>query len=388
MQNTVYVIRCPNYDQIDEKLSELLGMMGGMGKFTSPGDRVALKPNLLQAAHPDKAITTHPSLIAAVGRAVNTSGAKPFLLESPSGAYPHTPAALERVYRATMMTDAAASGGIELSTDTRMEEVSFPEGKLTKHFQICSPILEADLVINLPKFKTHALTAITGAVKNLFGTIPGRAKPGYHATLTDKYLFAAMLLDLAECINPGLSIMDAVVGMEGNGPGSGDPRQVGFLLGSENPRALDLVAAEMMGLDWGENPYLVEAEKQGRGPTHLEEIELVGIDPGDLRIPDFVLPDTARTDTRIRSASWWQDALFPLFRTSMTLQPKVIPADCIACEDCVNICPMDVIEIMDGDHPYALIDDDGCIRCYCCHETCPEDAIELQKSLLYRLVRG
>ena len=197
-----------------------------------------------------------------------------------------------------------------------------------------------------------------------------------------------MLLDLAECVNPGLTIMDAVVGMEGNGPGNGDPRQVGYLLGSENPRALDLVAAEMMGLPREENPYLVEAEKQGRGPTRLEEIELVGIDPDALLIPNFLLPDTARTDTRIRSASWWQDALFPIFRTSMTLQPLVIPADCIACEDCVNICPMDVIEIVNGDHPHALIDDDGCIRCYCCHETCPEDAIELHKSFLYRLVRG
>ena len=388
MQNTVYVVRCPDYDQVEEKLPELLEMMGGINKFLKPGDRVALKPNLLQAAKPEKAITTHPSLFAAVGRIVKANGAAPFLMESPTGAYPHTPASLERVYRATGLAEAAESAGIELCYDTRVEEVSFPEGKLTKHFQICAPILEADLVINLPKFKTHALTAITGAVKNLFGTIPGRAKPGYHATLMDKHLFAAMLLDLAECVNPGLTIMDAVIGMEGNGPGNGDPRQVGYLLGSENPRALDLVMAEMMGLKREDNPYLVEGEKQGRGPTRLEEIDLVGIDPEELHLPDYKLPDTTRSDTRLRSASWLQDALFPIFRNSMTLQPLVIPEDCIACEDCVNICPMDVIEIVDGDHPHALIDDDGCIRCYCCHETCPEDAIELHKNLLYRLVRG
>jgi uncharacterized protein (DUF362 family) len=270
MQNTVYAIRCPDYDQVEEKVAELLDMMGGMGKFLKAGDRVALKPNLLQAADPGKAITTHPKLFAAVGKIVKENGAEPFLMESPTGAYPHTPGALERVYRATGMTEAASAAGIGLCYDTRMEEVSFPEGKLTKHFQICSPILEADLVINLPKFKTHALTAITGAVKNLFGVIPGRAKPGYHATLRDKYLFAAMLLDLAECIDPGLTIMDAVVGMEGNGPGNGEPRRVGYLLGSESPRALDLVMAEMMGLPREENPYLVEAEKQGRGPISIE----------------------------------------------------------------------------------------------------------------------
>jgi uncharacterized protein (DUF362 family)/Pyruvate/2-oxoacid:ferredoxin oxidoreductase delta subunit len=382
MPYTVYVHRCPDYDQVEEKTAELLEMMGGISKYIKAGDRVALKPNLLQAASPEKAITTHPRIVAAVGKLVKSSGAKPILVESPTGAYPHTPFALERVYRATGMAEAAENSGIELNYDTRQEEVSFPEGKLTKHFQICSPILEADLVINLPKFKTHSLTAVTGAVKNIFGVIPGRAKPGYHATLTDKNLFAAMLLDLAACISPGLTIMDAVIGMEGNGPGNGDPRQVGFLLGSENPLALDLVMAEMMGLAREENPYLVEAEKQGRSPTRLEDITLVGIEPQELRVPDFLLPDTTR------SASWLEDALFPLFRSSMTLQPLVIPADCIACEDCVNICPMNVIEIVDGDHPHALIDDNGCIRCYCCHETCPEDAIELHKSWLYRVVRG
>jgi uncharacterized protein (DUF362 family)/Pyruvate/2-oxoacid:ferredoxin oxidoreductase delta subunit len=382
MPYTVYVHRCPDYDQVEEKTAELLEMMGGISKYIKAGDRVALKPNLLQAASPEKAITTHPRIVAAVGKLVKSSGAKPILVESPTGAYPHTPFALERVYRATGMAEAAENSGIELNYDTRQEEVSFPEGKLTKHFQICSPILEADLVINLPKFKTHSLTTVTGAVKNIFGVIPGRAKPGYHATLTDKHLFAAMLLDLAACISPGLTIMDAVIGMEGNGPGNGDPRQVGFLLGSENPLALDLVMAEMMGLAREENPYLVEAEKQGRSPTRLEDITLVGIEPQELRVPDFLLPDTTR------SASWLEDALFPLFRSSMTLQPLVIPADCIACEDCVNICPMNVIEIVDGDHPHALIDDNGCIRCYCCHETCPEDAIELHKSWLYRVVRG
>jgi uncharacterized protein (DUF362 family)/NAD-dependent dihydropyrimidine dehydrogenase PreA subunit len=388
MTYTVYAVRCPDYDLVDEKVAELLDMMGGINKYIKPGDRVALKPNLLQAAKPDKAITTHPRVVEAVGNLVNNSGAKSILVESPTGAYPHTSGTLERVYRATGMVEAATRAGIELSYDTRQEEVSFMEGKLTKHFQICSPILEADLVINLPKFKTHALTAVTGAVKNLFGVIPGRAKPGYHATLNDKYLFAAMLLDLAAFISPGLTIMDAVVGMEGNGPGNGDPRQVGLLLGSENPLALDLVMAEMMGLPKNENPYLVEAEKQGRSPITMDEINLVGIDSEEMRIPDFKLPDTTRSDTRLRSASWLQDALFPIFRNSMTLQPLVIPADCIACEDCVNICPMDVIEIVDGDHPHALIDDDGCIRCYCCHETCPEDAIELHKNLLYRVVRG
>lgn len=387
MNSTVYATRCTDYDQVDKKISVLFEMMGGINKFAQPGDRVALKPNLLQAAKPERAITTHPRIIEAVGEVVKSHKAEPFILESPTGAYPHTSGTLERVYKETGMAEAAAQSGIELCYDVSQENVSFPNGKLTKLFQLCSPIMNADLVINLSKLKTHSLTAMTGAIKNLFGVIPGRAKPGYHATLEDKFLFARMLLDLADCIAPRLSIMDAVVGMEGNGPSGGDPRQVGLLLASENPLALDLVAGEVMGLDREDNPFLIEAEKTGRGPTRLEDIQLIGIEPEELRIPDFQLPVTVRTDTRLRSASWLQDALFSTFRSAMTLQPRVIPADCIACEDCVNICPTNTIDIVVDTQKYALIDDDGCIRCYCCHETCPEDAIELHKSLLYRLVR-
>ena len=388
MKPTVYITRCPTYEQIEEKTAELLQMMGGIGRFVHPGDRVALKPNLLLVTSPKRAATTHPDLVAAAGKIAISAGGKPFLLDSPSGAYPHTRAALERVYRETGMAAAAWKAGLEVCLDTRVEEVSHPEGSLVKHFQLLSPLLEADLIINLPKFKTHAFMAATGGVKNLFGAIPGRAKPGYHATLTDQSLFARMLLDLADYLAPQLTIMDAVMGMEGNGPSNGDPRQLGLLLASEDPLALDLVMGEIMGLDGKNNPLLIEAEKIGRKPTKLEEIELVGMEIKDLRIPDFRLPDTYLADKRKQGASWWENTFYPLFRTGMTLKPRVIPETCIACGDCVTICPMDVIEIVQGDHPHAQIDDDDCIRCYCCHETCPEDAIELHKSLLYRVIRG
>jgi uncharacterized protein (DUF362 family)/NAD-dependent dihydropyrimidine dehydrogenase PreA subunit len=388
MKFTVWVVRCSSYDQIETKVTQLIEMMGGIKEFARPGDRVALKPNLLLADGPERAATTHPALAAAVGKLINTTGASSFLIDGPTGSLPHTRSTLERIYRETGMAAAARKNGPELCYDTRHQAVAFPDGKLTRQFQLLTPLLNADTIINLPKLKTHSLMILTGAVKNLFGAVPGRAKPGYHATLQNKSLIAQMLLDLAECVAPRLSIMDAVVGMEGNGPSNGIPRQIGLLLGSENPLALDVVASRIIGLNREDNPLLVAAEFQGRRPTHFKEVELVGIHPDDLRIPDFQLPDTLITDEDFNAAKWWQELLFPLGRTGLTLQPRVIKESCIACEDCVNICPMDVITIQGRKKNYAQIDDDGCIRCYCCHETCPEDAIELHKSLLYRLIRG
>jgi len=390
MNSAVYAVRCETYDQIEEKLFELLDMMGGIEPFITPGTTAALKVNLLSAAAPEKAVTTHPSLAAAVGAQVSAAGAHPLLIDSPTGAYAHSRSTLEKVYRAAGMTTAASEADLSLNFNTDYQSISFPDGKLIKHFEIMTPLLEAGSILNLCKLKTHALMVMTGAVKNCFGAVPGRIKPGYHAKLQQRELFAQMLLDLAECLAPRLSIMDAVVGMEGDGPGNGDPRQVGLLLAAENPLALDVAAAKIMGLEREDNPLLLEAEKQGRGPTHLEEIELVGIAPEALRVEGFVLPSTHSPMAHLRSASWWQNLLYPLFRTAMTLKPRVVPADCIACQDCVNICPMEVIHTVEDrtGRPHAWIDDQGCIRCYCCHETCPEDAIELWKSPLYRLVMG
>jgi len=388
MKFKVYAVPCPDYDQVVEKLDDLLSLMGGIEPFLTPGKPTALKANLLSAAAPEKAVTTHPSLAAAVGLRAAEAGGNPFVIDSPTGAYSHSRSTFERLYRETGMAEAAARSGLDLNFSTEYQPVSFPEGKMIQHFELMTPLLEAGAVINLPKFKTHSLMIMTGAVKNCFGAIPGRIKPGYHAKLPDRAHFARMLLDLAACLKPGLTIMDAVVGMEGDGPGNGDPRQVGLLLGAENPLALDVVVGAMMGLAGEDNPLLVEAEKQGRGPTRLEQIELVGIDRERLRIPDFKLPSTHSPMAGLQQTGWWRRLISPLFKSGLTLKPRVIEGDCVACGDCVRICPEGVIEIEQADHPYAWIDTDGCIRCYCCHETCPEDAVKLQKSLLYRLVMG
>jgi len=381
----VFVVRCPDYDQAEEKIAELLTMMGGMGQFAAPGEKIVLKVNLLQPTAPEKAITTHPAVVAAVGRMAKKEGARPVIADSPGGGYRYAEKSLVGFYQKSGMLKAAEEAGIEVNLDATYRAVFFPGGELVKRFKVITPVLEADGVFNLCKLKTHTFMSMTGAVKNNFGVIPGLAKPGYHAKLVDKGQFAGMLLDLAEYVSPRISIMDAVVGMEGEGPGSGGiPRRVGLLLAAQSQLALDIVASEIMGLSRENNPVLVEAEKRGLYPTRLEQVQVIGADKSDLRIPGYKLPATILDGTGFTNLPLWQRALAPLFKTGFTVKPLVIRDECTACGVCRDSCPMEVITIVDGN--YAQIDDQDCIRCYCCHEMCPDDAIELRSSLLHRIV--
>jgi uncharacterized protein (DUF362 family)/NAD-dependent dihydropyrimidine dehydrogenase PreA subunit len=385
MENKVYVVWCPDYDQVGVRMAELLDLMGGMGRFVAPGERIVLKANLLRPAEPDKAATTHPAVVAAVGELTRQEGAIPVIVDSPGSGYEYNEWTLKRVYRVCGMHDAAQETGIDVNLDTRYRAVSFPGGELVKHFEMITPVIEADGVLNLCKLKTHVYMGVTGAIKNSFGVIPGRIKPGYHAKLRDKGRFASMLLDLSACVSPRLSVMDAVVGMEGDGPSAGEPRRIGLLLAATNPLAMDVVAGDIIGLDREDNGVLVEAEKRGLYPTRSEQVDIIGADVSGLRIPGFKLPSTFASgagwgDTMI----WWQRALTPLFRDGLSLRPSVVEDRCIACGACRDACPVKAISQMDGRPP--RIDEGECIRCYCCHEMCPEHAIELRPSLLYRLI--
>ncbi len=383
MDNTVYIVACKDYEQIQARLTELMDLMGGMPLFARSGEKIVLKVNLLREARPEAAVTTHPSVVAAVAHLAKKEGATPIIADSPGGGYRYNAKTLDEIYRTCGMHQAAREAEIEVNWDTTARPVSYAEGQLTKHFDIIAPVYEAQAVFNLCKMKTHVFTGMTGAVKNIFGVIPGLSKPGYHAKLNNVQRFAGMLLDLAAYISPRLTIMDAVVAMEGDGPGAGDPRPVGLLLGSKNPLALDVVAGEIMNLDRTRNPILVEAERRGLSPIRIEDIEIIGADLNKVSVPDFKQPQTSARRFGLDPGPWYQRMIEPMFKNAFTVRPRVMWHRCIACGTCIEGCPVEAISFV---KERAFIDDDKCIRCYCCHEVCPEEAIALHKSWLYQLL--
>ncbi|PKO21150.1 MAG: 4Fe-4S ferredoxin [Chloroflexi bacterium HGW-Chloroflexi-1] len=380
VDHVVYVVRCSDYGQAAARLGELFGMLGGVTQFVRPGERIVLKANLVRPARPESAVITHPAVVAGVGRAVRAAGAIPVLADSPGGGYPYNEQALDALYRLSGLHAAAAEAGIVLNRDTTWQTVPFPAGHLIKRFEITTPVRAADGVFNLCKLKTHVFMGLSGAVKNSFGVIPGLAKAGYHARLHDPRHFANMLLDLDAFLAPRLTIMDAVIGMEGEGPSAGTPRGIGLLLASTSALAVDVVASEIVGLRRERNPVLMAAEHRGLQPSRIEHVTLVGATLDDLRVPGFKLPATARGGAGV---SRWQEKLMPMLRRAVTVRPTVIEAVCVGCGACADACPVGAITLNGAS---AVIDERACIRCYCCHEMCPETAIVLQEGWLYRWV--
>ena len=383
-ETQVYAASCPDYSQAETCIRALVEQMGGMGRFVRPGERIVLKANLLRAAPPESAICTHPAVVEAVAKLVKEAGGTPVICDSPGGAL-HKEAVLRSLYEKTGMAAAAAAAGAELSMDSSTRTVSLPEGKVLRQAEIITPVAEADGVIDLCKMKTHVLMSMTGAVKNLFGVIPGLSKVGYHATHPDHATFADVLLDLTGYVKPRLSLMDGILAMEGDGPGSsGTPRQAGLLLAAANPLALDTAAGAIMNLPRQDNPVLLAAERRGLTPCRMEDVELIGGTVEELRMADYKFPASTKSNL--------MDFLGPLSRPAERLckkalsqTPRIDGAKCVGCGICAKSCPGQAIA-MTAPGKKARISQKACIHCYCCHELCPQKAVELHQSWLGRLL--
>ena len=383
-ETQVYAASCPDYGQAEGAIRALVEQMGGMGRFVRPGERIVLKANLLRAAPPESAICTHPAVVEAVAKLVKEAGGTPVICDSPGGAL-HKEAVLRSLYEKTGMAAAAAAAGAELSMDSSTRTVSLPEGKVLRQAEIITPVAEADGVIDLCKMKTHVLMSMTGAVKNLFGVIPGLSKVGYHATHPDHETFADVLLDLTGYVKPRLSLMDGILAMEGDGPGSsGIPRQAGLLLAAANPLALDTAAGAIMNLPRQDNPVLLAAERRGLTPCRMEDVELIGGTVEELRMADYKFPASTKSNL--------MDFLGPLARPAERLckkalsqTPRIDGAKCVGCGICAKSCPGQAIA-MTAPGKKARISQKACIHCYCCHELCPQRAVELHQSWLGRLL--
>ncbi len=381
----VAIVKCPDYQQsaVDRAVRESVDLLGGMSQFVRPGQKVLLKVNLLSATPPERGIVTHPAVVKAVIRLVQEAGGMPLIADSPGTSVPYTQAGLRRVYKASGLLEVAERTGAALNWDTSYEEVSHPEGFLIKRLEVIKPVLEADVVISMPKLKTHALMTFTGATKNLFGVVPGFAKGIFHARMRNVTHFALMLLDLISLVKPALVLMDAVVGMEGNGPSTGPLRDVGVILASRDSVALDAVATSMVGFDPLKVPTLREAAARGLWTGKVDDIETLGASVDEVLVPDFHPPVASPREDATLGNPFFTRHFGPFITDHFTLRPMPQRGRCTACGDCVVGCPQQVITIVDS---LAVIDHSQCIRCYCCHELCTEGAIDLERPWLGSLV--
>ncbi len=264
MSSTVALVRSTEYatEQIEAAVRHAVELLGGMSRFVQPGQRVLVKPNLLQAGDPAKAIITHPTVVRAVVKLAQEAGGQVFIADNP-----FLPPVNERgwhsLYERTGYAAIAAETGVGLNDSIVPQQHPHPGGSLIKLVDISSFLSEADVIISVPKLKTHSLMRYTGAVKNLFGVVPGTIKAGYHVKLQTAERFAAMLLDLADFVRPALTVMDAVVGMDGDGPSAGQPFPIGAILAAPDPVALDVAALGLVGRKPTSVPTVAEAVARG-----------------------------------------------------------------------------------------------------------------------------
>lgn len=374
-KSQVGIFACSTYDEneVYGAVCNVLESLGGVRAFIKEGMVVALKPNLLLPMSPSVNATTNPAIVGAVGRIVKEAGAFPVVVESPGGPYSKT--TLKTTYRVCGITDVCSRYGIELNYDTTTVKAVADAYGRTRSFNILKPLADADLVINLPKLKTHGMMAYTGAVKNMFGAIAGTEKATHHMNVPDYDAFASNMIDICIASNPGLTIMDGVEAMEGNGPSAGTTRKLGVILGSSNPFALDMACHDIIGLA-AEESYIMSTAISRGIPV---EYEGAGDDIKEFMVTDFNIP------YRKGSGNLRRNLLNNKLLTSFKAKPVVDKEMCVGCGICKRNCPAEVISMVNKKPDF---DYKGCIRCFCCQELCPEHAISIKEPFIIKILKA
>lgn len=374
MMSLVSLLRCDRYEDPDLQrgVRDCLEPLGGIESLVKPGDRVLLKPNLLAGRVPEAAVTTHPAVVRAVARMVLDAGGMPIIGDSP---------AIEpfaRVAKRSGMAAVAEELGIEIRE--LLDPVRAPEreGVPRKRLELASLALEADVVLNLPKLKTHGQMLLTLGVKNLYGTVVAQRKAEWHYMVgLDRDAFASLLLQIYGAVRPALTLLDGIQGMEGHGPANGRPRHLGILAASRDAVALDVSICRLLGVPLEAFPLYRAARALGIGESDPARIELIGLKALPLGDTPFEVP-------RLDSLRLLPSFLDGLARRHLVSRPLVSPTRCQGCGKCAEICPAGAMA--PGPGRVMRIAYDACIRCYCCQEICPRDAIRFEKGYLLRLM--
>ena len=334
------------------------------------GKRVLLKPNLLAAREPSRGITTHPAIVGAAIDYLRGYGADVSVGDSPAGAL----RGVRRVWEKSGMLELCESKGVPL--------VNFEAGGWTTRYvgdrvyQISKAVEAADYIVNLVKFKTHVLTLLTGAIKNMFGCVPGFRKSALHLVHPRPVPMSRALVDIFSLVPPWVSLADGVIAMDGNGPSSGRLRNLGFVAASTDGVALDTVLGRIAGIDPLRVPTTAEAYRRGLGEASIDRMAFPCLKPEDVAPADFKVPGN------------WKFSLIPGFMGRVLsrlvwVKPAISMERCTGCGECYNVCAARAIEMH---RKKAVIDPRLCTSCLCCHEACPVGAVQVGMSRLARLI--
>ncbi len=371
MGNKVAVVAQPDYESpgLDSSLRRAIEL-AGFDLSAVRGARVLIKPNMLGAYPPSMGITSEPALVTAVSRIFSEAGGDVFVGDSPNWMHD-----IRRVWEVTGLREAVRAGGAR-------ELLLEPAGSVTRNGVLISrAVAESDFVINLPRFKTHGLTVMSLAVKNLFGCVCGMQKSIHHRDSGDRKGFAELLVRIAEAARPALTIVDGIVAMEGEGPSGGELVKMGVLLAGTDVHSLDAACCRLVGLPPLELDTLSVAQRMGLFDNEAR-IDFAGDPVDQLTCREFRLPSTYTRGSR----DWWISR-FVMDRiwNAARVKPFIDPELCKRCLLCVGGCPVSAIgEQKGGAAP--VVDEKRCIQCFCCHELCPHKAIELRRGRAVRLV--
>lgn len=380
MLNIVSLRECENYqyNKVKESIKKSINDLGGFDKYIKKGEVVLLKVNLLMKRKPEEATTTHPNFVKALAELLLEFGVKVIIADSPGGPFNKT--MLNGVYAATGMKKISEELPIKLNYNTNFIEVKNENSLILKKLTVIEVLKEVDKVISVSKLKTHGMVRFTGAVKNMFGTVPGILKAEYHFRMPKIDDFCDALIDICMFSNPILSFMDGIIAMEGEGPSSGKPKHVGVVISSNSPYHLDVIATRVIGINPYKVPTIKRCVQRGLIDEFFKDIKIVGENIDKFVKKDFIVPE-------IRSLELIQNNVPKVVKKIINylFQPKPIfnHKNCISCNICKDNCPPKVIDMINN---YPEVNLDSCIRCFCCHELCPQKTIYIKRPLLMKLI--
>ncbi len=369
----VALVACRTYgrDEVRSAVRRAVDLVGGIDAFVTPGRNAIIKANLLRPSPRERRVVTDGEVIRAVAELALDAGARPVVADSPGLA------SVAKVVSAAGIAEALAGVDhdlLELAESRPAGSTAFPA------LEIAGELVDATAVINVPKLKSHMQMELTAAVKNLYGAVVGKRKPQWHLRCgTNRDAFAQLLVECCRIVAPRLSVADGVIAMEGQGPGSGDPFELGAIIASTHPVAADLAFMELIGFDPALSPVHCAARGMGYGPATLQECVVLGDPVDDLRVSGF---RRANVDFQM-----FPGVMGRALRRMLVSWPRVVAAGCVRCGQCASVCAAGAITAGKAPEGHAArIDYSKCIRCFCCHEICPERAIDLKTPLLARLL--